>query len=64
MMGIEEQRLFSLLPRDVSLEELRPEHNYYRCMEETLGLSIIRKLDCSPNDVRDEFPRRSRCSES
>jgi hypothetical protein len=43
MMGIKE-RIFSPLPRDVSLEELVPEVNFYRPLEERFDLSFVREL--------------------
>ncbi len=43
MMGIKE-RNFSPLPRDVSLEELVPEDNFYRRLEARLDLSFVRDL--------------------
>ncbi len=43
MMGTK-VRNFSPLPRDVSLEELVPEENFYRHLERTLDLSFVREL--------------------
>jgi transposase len=43
VMGIKE-RLFSPLPREVSLEGLVPKDNFYRRLEETLDLSFVRDL--------------------
>ena len=43
MMGIKE-RIFSPLPRDVSLEELVPVVNFYRRLEERLDFSFVREL--------------------
>ena len=43
MMGIKE-RIFSPLPRDVSLEELIPEVNFHRRLEERFDLSFVREL--------------------
>ena len=42
-MGTKE-RVFSPLPRDVSLEELVPEDHFYRRLEEALDLSFVREL--------------------
>ncbi len=42
-MGTKE-RIFSPLPRDVSLEDLVPQDNFYRRLEETLDLSFVRDL--------------------
>ena len=43
MMGTK-IRSFEPLPRDVSLEELVPEDNFYRRLEERLDLSFVREL--------------------
>jgi transposase len=43
MMGVKE-RHFSPLPREVSLEDLVPEDNFYRLLEERLDLSFVRDL--------------------
>ena len=43
MMGTK-IRSFEPLPRDVSLEELVPEGNFYRRLEERLDLSFVREL--------------------
>ena len=43
MMGIKE-RIFSALPRDVSLEDLVPKNNFYRRLEQVLDLSFVRDL--------------------
>jgi transposase len=43
MMGIKD-RSFSALPRDISLEELVPEDNFYRRLQGTLDLSFVRDL--------------------
>lgn len=43
MMGTK-VRNFSPLPRDVSLEELVPEENFYRRLERALDLSFVREL--------------------
>ena len=43
MMGIKE-REFRPLPSNVSLEELVPKDNFYRCLEELLDLSFVREL--------------------
>ena len=43
MMGMKD-RIFSLPPRDVSLEELVPEVNFYRRLEERLNPSFVREL--------------------
>jgi len=43
MMGIKE-RQFRPLPSDLSLEELVPKDNFYRCLEERLDLSFVREL--------------------
>src|SRR5918912_2861753 len=46
MMGIK-QRVFEPLP-NLSLEELVPKDNFYRCLEATIDLSFVRDLvkDC------------------
>ncbi len=43
MMGIKE-REFWPLPDNLSLEELVPKDNFYRCLEELLDLSFVREL--------------------
>jgi transposase len=43
MMG-KKERNFSPLPRDVSLEDLVPEGNFYRRLESRLDLSFVRDL--------------------
>ena len=43
MMGIKE-RVFSPLPREVSLEDLVPEDSFYRRLEAALDLSFVRDL--------------------
>jgi transposase len=43
VMGIKE-RVFSPLPREVSLEDLVPRDHFYRRLEETLDLSFVRDL--------------------
>ena len=43
MMGTK-QRIFSPLPRDVSLEDLVPKDHFYRHLEDTLDLSFLREL--------------------
>ena len=43
MMG-KKERVFSPLPRDVSLEDLVPKGNFYRRLECTLDLSFVRDL--------------------
>jgi transposase len=43
VMGTKE-RIFSPLPRDVSLENLVPKDNFYRRLEERLDLSFVREL--------------------
>jgi hypothetical protein len=43
VIGMKE-RIFSPLPRDVSLEELVPEANFYRRLEERFDLSFIREF--------------------
>ena len=47
MMGTKE-RNFQPLPEDISLEDLVPEDNFYRRLEEKLDLSFVRDLveDC------------------
>ncbi len=55
MMGIK-QRNFSPLPEDLSLEELVPEDNFYRRLEERLDLSFVREL------VEDLYARSGRPS--
>jgi transposase len=42
-MGTKE-RIFSPLPRDVSLENLVQKDNFYRRLEERLDLSFVREL--------------------
>src|SRR5215213_9719103 len=42
-MGTKE-RVFSPLPHNVSLEDLVPEDNFYRRLEQTLDLSFVRDL--------------------
>ena len=37
-------RSFAPLPRDISLEELVPEDNFYRRLERTLDPSLVREL--------------------
>jgi transposase len=41
-MGIKE-RIFSPLPRDVSLEDLVPKDNFYRRLDRVLDLSFVRE---------------------
>jgi transposase len=43
MMGIKE-RNFQPLPEDISLEDLVPEDNFYRRLQERLDLSFVREL--------------------
>jgi transposase len=43
MMGLK-NRSFASLPRDLSLEELVPQDNFYRHLEEELDLSFVRDL--------------------
>ena len=43
MMGIKERR-FEPLPRQISLEDLVPEDNFYRRLEATLDLSFVREM--------------------
>ncbi len=43
MMGVKE-RHFDPLPREISLEDLVPEDNFYRRLEATLDLSFVREL--------------------
>ena len=43
MMGIK-QRRFESLPRQISLEDLVPEDNFYRRLEATLDLSFVREM--------------------
>jgi hypothetical protein len=43
MMGVKE-RHYSPLPREISLEDLVPEDNFYRLLEERLDLSFVRDL--------------------
>jgi transposase len=43
MMGIKERK-FRPLPTNLSLEELVPKDNFYRCLEERLDLSFVREL--------------------
>jgi len=55
MMGIKE-RVFSPLPRDVSLEDLVPKGNFYRRLEAASNLSFVREL------ARDLYARGGRPS--
>jgi transposase len=43
MMGTKE-RNFQPLPNDISLEDLMPEDNFYRCLQQKLDLSFVRDL--------------------
>jgi transposase len=43
MMG-KKERVFSQLPRDVSLEDLVPKDHFYRRLEATLEFSFVREL--------------------
>jgi hypothetical protein len=43
MMGTKE-RNFQPLPEDISLEDLVPEDNFYRILQEKLDLSFVREL--------------------
>lgn len=43
MMGVKE-RHFQPLPEDISLEDLVPEDNFYRRLQERLDLSFVREL--------------------
>src|ERR687889_863773 len=43
MMGIKE-RNFRPLPQNLSLENLVPRDNFYRCLEERLNLSFVKEL--------------------
>jgi transposase len=43
MMGTK-HRDFRPLPDGISLEDLVPEGNFYRCLEERLDLSFVREL--------------------
>ena len=43
VMGVKE-RVFSPLPREVSLENLVPQDNFYRRLEAALDLSFVRDL--------------------
>ena len=43
MMGTKE-RNFQPLPEDISLEDLVPEDNFYRRLQEKLDLSFLREL--------------------
>jgi len=43
MMGIKE-RNFRPLPENLSLENLVPRDNFYRCLEERLDLSFVKEL--------------------
>lgn len=43
MMGTK-IRIFTSLPRDISLEELVPEDHFYRHLEAILDLSFVREL--------------------
>ena len=44
MMGKKEQRVFSPIPKDASLEDLVPEDSFYRRLEAALDLSFVREL--------------------
>jgi len=44
VMGIKRERVFSPLPREVSLEDLVPEDSFYRRLEAALDLSFVRDL--------------------
>jgi hypothetical protein len=44
MMGTK-QREFRSLPDNLSLEELVPKDNFYRCLEERLDLQFVRELE-------------------
>jgi transposase len=43
MMGTKE-RNFQALPENLSLEDLVPEDNFYRCLQQKLDLSFVREL--------------------
>ena len=43
MMGTKE-RNFRSLPEDISLEDLVPEDNFYRRLQERLDLSFVREM--------------------
>ena len=43
MMGTKE-RSFRSLPEDISLEDLVPKDNFYRCLQQRLDLSFVREL--------------------
>jgi hypothetical protein len=43
MMG-KKERVFSPLPRNISLEDFVPENNFYRRLEKALDLSFTRNL--------------------
>jgi hypothetical protein len=43
MIGIKD-RTFSVLPRNISLEELVPKEDSYRRLQSTLDLSFVREL--------------------
>jgi hypothetical protein len=43
MMGTKE-RNFPLLPEDISLENLVPEDNFHRRLQERLDLSFVREM--------------------
>ena len=57
MMGTK-HRDFRPLPDGISLEDLVPEGNFYRCLEERLDLSFVREL------VRPLYARGGRPSEA
>lgn len=46
MMGIKERR-FDPLPREVSLEDLVPQDNFYRRLQAALDLSFVRARSSS-----------------
>jgi transposase len=50
------ERIFSPLPRDVSLEDLVPEDNFYRRLDRVLDLSFVRDL------VKDRYAATGRPS--
>jgi hypothetical protein len=43
MMGTKE-RNFPSLPEDISLEDLVPEDNFYRRLQETFDFSFVREM--------------------
>ena len=49
MMGIKRERVFSPLPREVSLEDLVPEDSFYRRLEAAFWTSPLSGTWCAPS---------------